>query len=188
MTKVHIFDIDGTVLDSMRMWDNLSSLYLKSIGIEPPANLADILDPLTYPEALDYLVTNFDIEGGIDAVEEGMNTVLADQYENKLELFDDILDYLEELHNNGERMVVFSNTPHVFLDRALERTGIIKMFDRIISVEDIGIRKDCADSFTLVCELLGVDVSEVLVHEDSVYAIDAAKAAGCKVKVYDRYR
>lgn len=188
MTKIHIFDIDGTVLDSMRMWDSLSSLYLESIGIEPPANLAETLDPFTYPEALEYLVTTFNIPGGVEAVTAGMDEVLHDQYDNKLELFDDIKEELDQLYDNGETMVVFSNTPHEFLDAALKRTGIWGMFGKVFCVEDIGIRKDCADSFRMVCTLLGVEPCETLVYDDSPYAIEAAKEAGCEVKVYDRYR
>ena len=45
--KLHIFDMDGTLLDSMRMWDNISSDYLRTKGIEPPENLASILDPMS---------------------------------------------------------------------------------------------------------------------------------------------
>lgn len=188
MIKLHVFDIDGTVLDSMRMWDSLSSLYLESIGIEPPADLAEVLDPFTYPEALAYLASTFHIPGGVEAVTEGMDQVLHDQYDNKLQLFDGIKEELDQLYESGARMVVFSNTPHEFLDNALERTGIMGMFSKIFTVEDIGIRKDCADSFRMVCTLLGVDPAETLVYEDSEYAIAAAREAGCEVKVYDRYR
>ena len=121
METLHIFDIDGTVLDSMPMWENLPGLYLESLGIEAPANLAEIIDPMTVPETNRYIAETFNVPGGEDAVSTGIHEVLRDQYANVLEPFDDILPELDALLADGARMVVFSNTPHVWLDLALER-------------------------------------------------------------------
>ena len=188
METLHIFDIDGTVLDSMPMWENLPFLYLDSLGIEAPSNLAEIIDPLTVPETNRYIAETFNVPGGEDAVSTGIHEVLRDQYANVLEPFDDILPELDALLADGARMVVFSNTPHVWLDLALERCDLMKYFERVFSVEDIGIRKDYKESFLKVCEIMGTPAESSIVYDDSKYALDAAEAAGCVIKKYDRYR
>jgi len=86
MTALHIFDCDGTLLDSMRMWDNISSDYLRSLGIQPPEDLAEILDPLTFPESVQYLVDHFDLDGYENTSRGLMDRVLW-HYENDLSCF-----------------------------------------------------------------------------------------------------
>lgn len=186
--RLHIFDVDGTILDSMVMWENVPYLYLRSLGIEPPSGLAEIIDPMTVPESEAYIADRFGIEGGQPAVTAGIREILLDHYENQLEPFDDILEELEDLYARGARMVVFSNTPHFFLDKALERCKLMKYFERVFSVEDLGIRKDDPESFKTVCSSMGVEPGNAILYDDSAYALDAAKAAGLAVKEYDRYR
>lgn len=188
MEKLHIFDIDGTVLDSMVMWENLPCLYLRNLGIEPPDGIAEIIDPMTVPECEAYIADRFNIEGGQPAIAEGIHAVLQDYYVNKLEPFDDILPELDELKSKGEKMIVFSNTPHYLLDMALDRCNLMKYFERVFCVEDIGIRKDNPDAFKSVCHEMGVEPVHAIMYDDSDYALNAARAAGLTVKEYDRYR
>ena len=100
MTALHIFDCDGTLLDSMRMWDNISSDYLRSLGIQPPADLAEILDPLTFPESVRYLVNHFDLDDYENTSRGLMDRVLW-HYENDLELFPGIQEELETVSRTG---------------------------------------------------------------------------------------
>ncbi len=188
MDKLHIFDIDGTVLDSMPMWENLPTLFLERRGIEAPADLAETVDHMSVPETNEYIAETFGIEGGAEAVMSGMNEVLKVQYDSVLEPFDGIIDELRELSDTGARMIVFSNTPHVYLDRALERHDLMKFFERVYAVEDIGVRKDNSKSYEIVCQDMGFDTADAILYDDSDYALNAAKEAGLEVKKYDRYR
>lgn len=185
---IHVWDIDGTVLDSMKMWESVPSLYVKSLGIEPPENLAEILDPLTVPETNAYIAETFGIEGGAEAVSEGIMSVVLDQYENALVAYEDALAELEELKASGVKMYTFSNTPHFYLDRGLKRNDLMKYFDEVYTVEDVGLRKNDANAFITLCEMIGASPADVVVHDDASYALDAAREAGCSVKEYDRYR
>lgn len=188
MYKIHVFDLDGTLLNSMRMWDKMSYNYVMSLGKLPPEDLAEILDPMTFDEAIVYIAREFEIEGGVDGVVAGMQALLLEEYKYNLQLFSDAIDILEGAAADGLPMVIFSNSPHSLIDPALERTGIDKYFSRVISTEDFGINKSKVQAFQVACDMLGVEPSDCLVHEDSGYAINAALDAGCMVKKYDRYR
>lgn len=188
MIKLHIFDADGTILDSMRMWDEITITYLRSIGIEPDSNLPEIIDPMTLPEAMRYIADLYNIEGGAQTVDEGMKKLLIHEYHDNIVPFDGMLDELEAVHSEGIPMIIFSNTPHIYLDAALERTGVMKFFEKVYTVEDIGIRKDLPDAFAAVCSLYDIKPEEAIVYEDSPFALEAARNAGCHTKEYDRYR
>ena len=110
MTALHIFDCDGTLLDSIRLFDNISSDFLRSLGIQPPADLAEILDPLTFPESVRYLVDHFDLDGYENTSRGLMDRVLW-HYENDLELFPGIQEELETVSRTGEPMIILTNSP-----------------------------------------------------------------------------
>lgn len=188
MIKLHLFDIDGTVLDSMRMWDELAPSYLKSLGIDPPADISETIDPMPVDEVYSYLADTFDIPGGEPAVRKAAEEYLHYQYENLVLPFNDAVHELEELHAEGTRIAGFSNTPHEFFEPALKRHGLDRFFEKIYTVEDTKIRKSSPESFLIVCDYFGLEPSEIMVHDDSSFALDAAKAAGCFCKSYDRYR
>lgn len=188
MIKLHIFDADGTILDSMRMWDEITMRYLRSIGIDPDPKLPEIIDPMTLPEAMLYIADLYDIEGGADEVNEGMKKLLLHEYHNNIVPFEGMMEELTRIHSEGIPMIIFSNTPHIYLDAALERTGVIDFFEKVYTVEEIGIRKDLPESFAAVCSLYNIQPEEAVVYEDSEFAVKAALEAGCTVKFYDRYR
>jgi HAD superfamily hydrolase (TIGR01509 family) len=185
--KLHIFDCDGTLLDSMRMWENISSDYIESLGITPPPNLAEILDPMTYPEATQYLSDHFDI-GTYQETFDGIMERVLWHYKNDLELFPGIEEELEEVAKEGKPMIILTNSPRNMIEAGLQRTGILHYFQRLFITSEMGLSKDHPEIFRVVCQEMQVDPSEALVYEDSSFAIDAAKAAGCIVKEYDRYR
>lgn len=187
MTALHIFDCDGTLLDSMRMWDNISSDYLRSLGIQPPADLAEILDPLTFPESVQYLVDHFDLDGYENTSRGLMDRVLW-HYENDLKLFSGIPEELESVSRTGEPMIILTNSPREFVEAGLQRTGIRHYFSRLFVSQELGISKDNPEIFRVVCREMSIPPEDALVYEDSAFAIQAAREAGCRVKEYDRYR
>lgn len=185
--KLHIYDVDGTILDSMRMWDRISLEYLASKGVEGPAELKDILDPMTLEEASAYLIDRFDLPVTLETALDEIHDLIKGHYLYDLELFPETPEELESVAATGVPMVVLTNTPEAIVRVALERTGALRFFRHIYTTE-MGLKKDNPAIFREVCRLEGVAPEEVLVHEDSGYAIEAAREAGCAVKVYDRYR
>lgn len=188
MITLHIWDCDGTILDSMRMWDSVNANYLRSRGITPPDNLAETLDPLTFPEAVQYLSDHFDLNESYDEVLQGMMQLVQHHYETDLELFPGIREELDACRQTGQHMVMLTNSPRYMVEAGLTRTGVIGYFEHIFISQEIGIPKDNPEAFRYVCREMHVTPENTLVYEDSDFAIRAAREAGCRVKVYDRYR
>ena len=185
--RLHIFDMDGTLLDSMRMWEDLPRLFLRSNGIEPEEGLSGIVDEYTFMEAINYIADRYEL-GSPEETLKRLEVYVTDLYRNDLVLFEGITEDLDRIAAEGIPMVVLTNSWHELADLAFERTGIKHCFDAIYSYQDIGVTKDDPESFRIVCRNHGVRPEEALVHDDSDYALEAAKKAGCRVKVYDRYR
>lgn len=188
MIKLHIYDLDGTILDSMKMWDRISPDYIRSLGLEADIDLAEICDPMTFGEVTAYLAERYRIDGGSERVRADLSDYIKDMYFNRLLLFDGIIQELDRVRGDKIPMIIFSNTPRPLIEAAMERTGVSKYFERIFTTEEMGMRKDKPEVFERVCGICGVRPGESLVHEDSEYAIRAAEKAGCLIEVYDRYR
>ena len=109
-------------------------------------------------------------------------------YENDLELFPGIPEELEAVSRTGEPMIILTNSPREFVEAGLGRTGIRHYFSRLFVSQELGISKDNPEIFRVVCREMSVPPEDALVYEDSAFAIQAAREAGCRVKEYDRYR
>ncbi|MBR0374310.1 MAG: HAD family phosphatase [Mogibacterium sp.] len=187
MIRLHIFDMDGTLLDSMRMWENVCSEYIRFKGFEPEENLDNIQDEKSFLDAIRYMVDRYQL-GSVDEAMQDLERYIKNRYETDLLLFEGIPEYLAEIEQTGIPMVILTNSPHALADPAMRRTGIDRFFRKIYTYEDIKHAKNDPECFRRTCELEGVDPGEVLVHDDADYAQNAAARAGCNVKKYDRYR
>ncbi len=94
--KGAIFDLDGTLLDSMWLWDSLAYKYLLSIGINPPRDLDKQLEELTLREACVYMKEKFNIRYTPDKIKEDIESLLTDYYANKLQLKPYTLEILKK--------------------------------------------------------------------------------------------
>lgn len=188
MIRLHIWDMDGTILDSMRMWDSIVPDYLMSRGFAPEEELATILDPMTFEDSLYYILQHYPAVGSKEKLMEGIFERVKWHYENDLKLFDGIREELDSLKVRGETMVLLSNSPHRLIDIVMEKFDLAKYFAHRFSTEDFGRSKEHPEVFEIVCEVMKTDPSEALVYDDSPFALQAAVKAGCNVREYDRYR
>jgi len=185
--KGAIFDLDGTLLDSMPFWDNLALEYLKLKGINPPENINKILKAMTLDESVEYFKKEYLIPGSEEEIIEEMIRMIEDQYRSEVPLKADVLPFLERLYKNNVRMCIATATERELAKAALERLGAAKYFDFILTCSEAGMGKNTPEFFLRVLELLNTPKHETIVFEDALHAIKSAKAAGLYVAaVYDK--
>ena len=185
-SKLVIFDMDGTLIDSMPYWAHLGRNFLAKKGIEAKDGFEEIIDPMTLAEAAEYMQAEYGIEGSVDEiVAEVMQTIiLAYQFEIPPKAGMKLKIKAEK--DAGNTVVLFTTSDEACVKGAMRRTGMLRYFDDIILTDEIGISKHNPASYIAVCEKYGVDPQETHVYEDALYAIEGAKAAGCYVTaVYD---
>lgn len=184
--KGAIFDLDGTLLDSMPFWETLGSEYLKAKGIIPRENVDRTLKTMSLQQGARYLKRKFSIPGSEDEIIDEIVAMIEDIYLSKAPLKAGALPLLERLYEEKVRMCIATATENSLAKAALERLGALRYFDFILTCFDTGMGKDRQEFFLKALELLNTPKEETIVFEDALYAIKSAKAAGLLVvAVYD---
>ena len=182
--KYAIFDMDGTLIDSMVFWKNLATEYLTSKGIlQFPADILEQIKPMTMSESAALFRREFGLTGDVEAQ---MNEMMEDHYRNDIPLKPGVREYLENLHRQGVRMCVASATAEHLMESCLTRLGVREHFEFLLSCETVGAGKRSPLVYHDAARRLGAAPREIAVYEDALYAVQTAKAAGfLVVGVYD---
>ena len=179
-----IFDMDGTLIDSMVFWKNLAAEYLTSKGVPKiPADILERIKPMTMSESAALFQTAFGLTGDI---ENEMNAMMDDHYRKGIPLKSGVREYLQELRDRGIRMCVASATAEYLMDACLTRLGVRDYFEFLLSCETVGVGKRSPLVYHESARRLNASPAEIAVYEDALYAVQTAKAAGYYVVgVYD---
>lgn len=174
-----IFDMDGTLVDSMPWWNALAGEYLagKGISVMPP-DLAAQVESMTTEESAALFVEAFGLPETAEAVAAEMNAVMENHYREDVSLRPGVEEHLRKLRADGVRMCVASSTAHPLMEACLRRLGIRDYFAFLLSCEEAGAGKDRPDVYLAAAARLGAEPPEVAVYEDALYAAETAKAAG----------
>lgn len=186
MLKGAIFDFDGTLVDSMFIWDTIGDVYLRSVGKEPHEDLKAAFVPLTLEQAAQYFRDHYDVQFTVKEIVDGINGMVEVLYRTKVTLKPNIENYLQYLKDKGARMCVATVTDRYLVEETLERLGIREYFSEIFTCAEVGSGKDKPIIYRKALEHLGTSKNETYVFEDSLFALNTAKADGfLTVGAYD---
>ena len=179
-----IFDMDGTLIDSMIFWKNLASEYLSSKGVtQIPADILERIKPMTMSESAALFRQEFRLTGDPEAE---MNAMMDAHYRNDIPLKPGVREYLQTLHSRGVRMCVASATAEHLMETCLTRLGVRDCFEFLLSCETVGAGKRSPLVYHESAGRLHAAAAEIAVYEDALYAVQTAKEAGYYVVgVYD---
>jgi len=173
-----IIDVDGTLLDSMPIWDSIAIDYLKSKGVRPRHDLNERLRELGGHEIPDYFRKNYGIKDSPKNIHAGMNRLLEEFYFNTAPVKSGVVSFLEKLKTHGTKMCVATATDRHLIEPALKRCGLYRYFEHIFTCGDEKTSKNKPDIYLRAADFLGTDISKTLVIEDALYAVKSAKCAG----------
>ena len=188
MIKGAIFDLDGTLLDSMFIWDTIGEDYLRSLGKEPHEDLKQTFMSFTLEEAAEYYREHYGVTLSVKEIVDGVNTMVEDIYRTKVTLKSGVADYLAYLKENKVKMCVATVTDRYLVEETLERLGIRHFFSEIFTCGEVGFGKDKPVIYQKALELLATKKEETYVFEDLPFALKTAKEDGFRtVGIYDMH-
>ena len=183
-----IFDVDGTLLDSMFIWDTIGEAYLRSIGYQPKENLNETFKNMSLHQAARYYQTEYGVTRSIDEIMDGVNAMLERYYRFEVPLKPGAAELLERLRQNGVKLCIATATDRHLVEAALDRCGVLSCFGEIFTCNEVGHGKDEPDIFEAALRFLGTEKVETIVFDDALYAVRTAKEAGFPVAaVYDSH-
>ena len=189
--KAAVFDMDGTLIDSLIFWEylwcELGKTFLQNEAFRPTPADDKAVRTLTMQDAMALIHRNYQIGPDPEWLWHYTEDLLQDFYETKLQLTPGVKAFLEACFKNNTKMCIASASAPALVDIALAHCGIEKYFLKIFSCVDLGFGKERPDVYLWAQEFMGEPIEETWVFEDSLVAIQTATKTGFPtVGVYDR--
>ena len=187
MIKGVIFDVDGVLLNSMPIWENLGELYLRSLGVEAEKDLGEILFTMSLEEGADYLISQYGLNKTPEEIVEGLNREVRDFYAERVPLKEGVREFLYEFNEKKIPMVIATSGDRKNTEAALRRLKVLNYFQGIFTCSEMGSGKNQPDIYLAAALQMDADPAETWVFEDAYHAIRTAKSVGFKTAaVYDK--
>ncbi len=180
--KAALFDLDGTLLDSNGVWQEVDRQFFAARGVAVDhAEYARAVQGMSFREAAEYTIRHYGLEETVDAVMDEWMHMTREVYAYHVELKSGALDYLRMLRRAGVKLAVVTANREELFGPALERGGALALFDAICTSAEVGhVGKADGALFRLAAERLGVEPSDCAVFEDVLDGIAGAKRAGMR--------
>lgn len=178
MIKGIIFDADGTLLDSMYIWEELGERYLANRDIKAEEGLGQILYPMTLEQSSMYLKEKYSIDDSTDKIIKDILSLLTDFYQKEALLKEGAFSYLEKMKAKGVVMGIATSGDKKLLISALKRLNVYDYFSIIKTCSEYDTSKNEPLIYLKTAEILGTTPNETVVFEDVLCGIMTAKDAG----------
>ncbi|WP_330375434.1 HAD family phosphatase [Inediibacterium massiliense] len=176
-----IFDLDGTLVDSMWIWKKIDIDYLGKRGFNLPDDLQKTIEGMSFTETANYFKERFHLKESIEEIKAEWMKMTKDYYAKKIPLKKGVYPLLLELRNNGIKIGIGTSNDKELVQLVLEKNNIIDFFQSIRTGCEVQKGKPHPDVFLKVADDLGVEPKNCLVFEDTYAGVLAAKRAGMKV-------
>ena len=186
--KAFLFDLDGTLVDSMWIWKSIDVEYLGRFGLELPGDLQSSIEGMSFSETARYFKERFAIPDSLEEMKNDWNRMAWEKYLREVPLKPGVRDFLVYYRARGVKMAVATSNSRELAEAVIAAHGLTDTFDTIVTGCDVAHGKPSPDIYQEAAARLGVTARECLVFEDIVAGIQAGKNAGMEVAaVEDAY-
>ncbi|WP_252247628.1 HAD family phosphatase [Clostridium sp. ZS6] len=179
--KAAIFDLDGTLVDSMMIWQKIDIDYLKERGHELPKDLKNDIIHLSFKQTATYFKNRFNIEDSVETILNHWHDMAFKYYSTNVKLKDGVKEFLDKLKSNNIKIGLATSNSNELLEVCLKANNIYDYFDSITTTGETEKGKDSPDVYLLAAKRLDTTPDKCVVFEDILPAIKSAKVAGMKV-------
>lgn len=185
--EVAIFDMDGTIVDSLGIWEKIDQKFLEEKrGIKVPRDYVHAIAAMSYREIAEYTIKRFNLPDTPEELMQEWTDMAIHEYTYNIGLKPYAREYMELLKARGMKIALCTSSPSFFYEPALKSNGVYELFDAFATTCDAGVGKNSSEVFLLCAQRTGVSPDKCIVFEDTVQAAQSAKNAGMTVcGVYD---
>lgn len=184
--KAVIFDLDGTLIDSMYVWHKIDIDFLSERGFEVPEDYSQAIKTMHFETAAEYTISRFKLSESVEQIVSIWLDMAVDEYSHNVRLKDGAEELLQRLKQLGIKMGIATSSKPILAEPVLKNNGIYTYFDALCCTSQVGKDKRHPDIYLFTAEKLGVKPEECVVFEDIVDGINGARLAGMKtIAVYD---
>jgi len=186
--KAYIFDLDGTLFESMDVWQKVDVAFFKKRNINRPDDYVKAVLVMDFDTAATYTKATFNLPETPTQIKQEWLTLAADAYANDVQLKPYAKEYLLHLKSQGHKLAVATSLPEELMQPTLHKHEIYHIFDAICTATEVGCGKNKPDVFLLAAKKLNVSPKDCLLYDDILAAVVSAKSIGMKVcGVYDKH-
>ena len=173
-----IFDVDGTLLDSMYLWDRVGEDYLQGKGIAPLPDMEERVRTMSMMQIAQYCQEAYGMTEPAQQIIDEINGMVLEKYRNEVQPKPGVKALLSMLREKGVALAVATASDRCLIEEALERTGLLPYFDVFLTCSEVGAGKDSPAIFYTACKAMGTRPEETVLFEDSLYSMKTAKKEG----------
>lgn len=187
MIKCAIFDFDGTIFDTMEVWDSVAKIFLTSLNRKPKPDLTDVIKTMSLYQSAEYLKKEYSLSLSMEEIMESINKIIEDFYFYEALPKEGVVKFLQELNRRGIHICIATATDRYLIEAALKRCEMENYFEKIFTCTEVGHGKDEPIIYEVAASHFNVNKNEAIVFEDAFHAIETAKKAGFIVAgVFDK--
>lgn len=179
--KAVIFDLDGTLVDSMWMWETIDIEYLGRYGLTCPADLQKAIEGMSFTETAVYFKERFSLKESLEEIKQAWIDMSLEKYRNEVPLKPGALEFLKELKRQGIPAGIATSNGIAMVEAVLKSLEIRSYFQVVTTACEVASGKPAPDIYLEVAGRLGVNPQDCLVFEDVPAGILAGKRAGMTV-------
>lgn len=176
-----LFDLDGTLVDSMWVWKEIDIEYLGKFGLTLPKTLQTEIEGMSFSETAAYIKERFQIPDSVEEMKEEWNRMAWDKYTHEVPLKEGAMDFLNYCREKGIKLGIATSNSKELVSTIIEARGIADYFTCVVTGCEVERGKPAPDVYLEASRRCQTEPSACLVFEDIVAGIMAGKAAGMKV-------
>lgn len=186
--KGAIFDLDGTLIDSMHVWKQIDIDFLGKRGLDVPDDYVEAIAAMGYMETAHYTIKRFDLNEKAEDIVNEWKEMAIDAYTNNIRIKAGVNEYLEFLKQNNVKMAIATASDLSLVIPVLKSNCIEEYFDNITTLSEVNRGKGFPDIYNLAAQRLGLEANECYVFEDIIQGIQGANMGGyTSIAVYDKW-
>lgn len=186
--EVAIFDLDGTLLDSMDIWEQIDISFLQKRNLTIYPGYVEEICARSFEEAAQYTIDLYGLTENVSDIIKEWNHMAEYEYAHNVKMYPHALDYLLRLKAMNVKLAVATGLPKQLFIPCLENNSVLELFDAFCSTEEVIHGKEYPDIYELVANKLRIAPDKCIVFDDVLPAIKSAKQAGMiACGMFDKY-